>query len=1045
MSQSQPTSSASTKRFEKQQRVSRWSQTLQFQRKADDPSEQQQNSSALRPAGVAPQDIDALPTTFFEMNRDLEVFQRVGRGFAVLGGHSDSRNFDGQEGKDSNTRNTIPQSSNPTRKFVDTSKAWKDNTPAVAYSPFQHHTVKCDDFGSLHFQEYKWPVGGPGSSIYNGCSSNATEYSAQAVEPSSNTTLGSTSIYREINEPRRSLAVPPPHGSPKAPTLDERNHIRGMAANGNESRRVISGGMPRNSSSAATQYEGPGWLSEREPSRQRSLSVGCMASMAGGAFQPSRMHLERAGLLPPPQPRDSNYLGDPNSRSAAIQILNLPSEENCALWITYLPLDMTIPRFIGLVRTGEVFAAMLYEPEGGLNWAKAAKLVFKKHDAATEFLAKVKSFLGIVNSGLRMEATWNRVGYRENNTNKTRVLHLRGPPHLMTFEFWNDYFGKRVIFQLEGFRELPGPREGKKILEFRFARIDGQAEAMFTAVMNDQELARDIEIRYGADPCDPHSGFHDSSPCMKIPFSLKIDPCLKLKPPANQPSDKMMNRDHNKDLSPRNPQSAWKNTLIGVRSQWVPEEKTVGARAGPNRPKTPSGKDLVSIPCKKDLVNWQRMSSSGDRLNAGHKTIRVTCSDIAASKENDKVANENTNIATNMAIRETQARILMHTEPGSFCPFMPSYSAPRESARLHAEDPLRSIVTEDSDCTSKYEGDATTAHNISSSVSDDENCSLFITGLPVGIAYTQLLGAIRNVGKVFSTTINEPDGVHILSATKITFFERRHAEELFARIKRGTFEVEGVPAMDLENMYLFTEVIFATTGKFPENKEDENGESGYPQFNPSIAKFRLVKRDSAEVVARFAQPLFDVDISANSRYYAGQLRGALRILNFHPDSMGDIHPNCAVDLTFMNHRSAEAFKSQCDKERTWIHGLAIKVIWNRHKVSSPSHQHQSSVVRVKGPSKDFNLQSLLDFFYQKFRYSLVESHEWSPVEIRKIIELRFGSIRCQAEFAHMSLRHYLAAQPSGFSFKVTWANDPCNRGQGRDAQRKLERTQRGWR
>lgn len=99
------------------------------------------------------------------------------------------------------------------------------------------------------------------------------------------------------------------------------------------------------------------------------------------------------------------------------------------------------------------------------------------------------------------------MGYREDYSEKTRVLHIRGPARVMTFEFWNGYFQQCVAFQLEGFRELPSPREGIKVLEFRFSRIDGQAEAIHTAITKDSDLDAGIEIRYGPDLCDPHSGF----------------------------------------------------------------------------------------------------------------------------------------------------------------------------------------------------------------------------------------------------------------------------------------------------------------------------------------------------------------------------------------------------------------------------------------------------------------------------------------------------------------------------------------------------------
>ncbi|RDW79694.1 hypothetical protein BP6252_04332 [Coleophoma cylindrospora] len=90
-----------------------------------------------------------------------------------------------------------------------------------------------------------------------------------------------------------------------------------------------------------------------------------------------------------------------------------------------------------------------------------------------------------------------------------------------------------------------------------------------------------------------------------------------------------------------------------------------------------------------------------------------------------------------------------------------------------------------------YEGDTTVPGNLSASVSDDQNCSLWILGLPATVTHHELLGAIKGVGKVFATVINPPTNGHPTAAAKIVFFTRASAERLAFLITNGRFIVMG--------------------------------------------------------------------------------------------------------------------------------------------------------------------------------------------------------------------------------------------------------------
>lgn len=220
-----------------------------------------------------------------------------------------------------------------------------------------------------------------------------------------------------------------------------------------------------------------------------------------GNFRPSRMKEEQRGLVA--TPTGSNYLGNKQSRRQAPRNPEAPNEDNCALWLTNIPPDLTLRGFLALVNTGEVFA-VVFSPAKPPSWTQAVKLVFKTHEAAERFLNQVRSQQGIVVGGMRMEGIWNRNWYPEDRSPKTRVLQIESPVY-MTFKTWHDYFDECVVYQIEEEFEVPCSVPGKRIYEFRFARIDGQSEAVFQAIAKNSKFTG-LHYKYSADPCDPNSG-----------------------------------------------------------------------------------------------------------------------------------------------------------------------------------------------------------------------------------------------------------------------------------------------------------------------------------------------------------------------------------------------------------------------------------------------------------------------------------------------------------------------------------------------------------
>ena len=74
-----------------------------------------------------------------------------------------------------------------------------------------------------------------------------------------------------------------------------------------------------------------------------------------------------------------------------------------------------------------------------------------------------------------------------------------------------------------------------------------------------------------------------------------------------------------------------------------------------------------------------------------------------------------------------------------------------------------------------YMGDYNNERNKSADIPEDQNCSLYMTGLPLGVTVQDIFDDIRNIGKVYSLHISPPKEDHTKCAAAITFFTRAAA------------------------------------------------------------------------------------------------------------------------------------------------------------------------------------------------------------------------------------------------------------------------------
>jgi hypothetical protein len=221
-------------------------------------------------------------------------------------------------------------------------------------------------------------------------------------------------------------------------------------------------------------------------------------------FRPNNMVLGRMGLpaapLLPVHP-EGNYLSHRYSSSNAREVQGLQDFENCALFLTKIPVKATLQEIFSVITTGAVFCLHL-NPPNSIHTTMAAKLVFMTPEAAYVFLKEIQSPRGVILQGQRIQGRYNRNGYVRNDSNwQSRVLDIVGPTPIMTREYWTTHFSMFSEFELEACCSIPTNINGVTIMQFRFARIDGQAQTCLQCIRTDPSLAGTVQVRYGVDPC----------------------------------------------------------------------------------------------------------------------------------------------------------------------------------------------------------------------------------------------------------------------------------------------------------------------------------------------------------------------------------------------------------------------------------------------------------------------------------------------------------------------------------------------------------------
>jgi hypothetical protein len=186
------------------------------------------------------------------------------------------------------------------------------------------------------------------------------------------------------------------------------------------------------------------------------------------------------------------------------------------------------------------------------------------------------------------------------------------------------------------------------------------------------------------------------------------------------------------------------------------------------------------------MANWRGPA----RMSQGDGSTEVLASDYARSESEEMVSCRSRTIAAK--VRATQVAIENKFGPGTLRAFHPSHRALQQNGLLPERD-IRFAAANStrSNSPTNYLGDPSVEHNRSAFIPENENCSLWVWGLPACVTYTALLASIRGIGKVYATVINPPTDEIRTSAAKVVLFNRQGAERLFNIIANRQFVVMG--------------------------------------------------------------------------------------------------------------------------------------------------------------------------------------------------------------------------------------------------------------
>ncbi|KAF4472451.1 hypothetical protein FALBO_639 [Fusarium albosuccineum] len=200
-----------------------------------------------------------------------------------------------------------------------------------------------------------------------------------------------------------------------------------------------------------------------------------------------------------------NYRGEHSIRNASVEAL--APEENCALWLTNLPPDVTHQQLLAQIRNvGRIWCTVINAPDYSRHNTAAAKVVFFTPQSAQILLSKSLT-RGLEVNGYRVKVTHNRVKYREEPPlgNATRVLIITGKSTFVNRETLTEFFKERFVFEVDEIIELivqgQAHTGGRSVIEYKFGSFRCQAQMGKMALEKDRPEGFE-KVEFGPDPCE---------------------------------------------------------------------------------------------------------------------------------------------------------------------------------------------------------------------------------------------------------------------------------------------------------------------------------------------------------------------------------------------------------------------------------------------------------------------------------------------------------------------------------------------------------------
>ncbi|KAF7926104.1 uncharacterized protein EAE97_010404 [Botrytis byssoidea] len=188
---------------------------------------------------------------------------------------------------------------------------------------------------------------------------------------------------------------------------------------------------------------------------------------------------------------------------------NLPNELNCAVWIKGIAKEFArqflYQELFNAVSTGPIVAAYIHLG-GDQHPSHAAKVVFKHPEHAARLVQRA-SYQGIYINGHRIRVEPNRNGHREfpfrfHYRSRVVLIEVFNNPS-MDLPFWKMFISNLCVLDIESCRHLAYSTPKHMVMEFRFARIFGQAAVLLAGIRSTASFEGMVTASYVPDvPCD---------------------------------------------------------------------------------------------------------------------------------------------------------------------------------------------------------------------------------------------------------------------------------------------------------------------------------------------------------------------------------------------------------------------------------------------------------------------------------------------------------------------------------------------------------------